>query len=60
MTREEKELREKVILLSYELHDNEDISTERLLQMVADDCLCDISDVIDVLIKKGVFQSDEG
>jgi len=37
------------ILASYEYHDDDDISTERLLQMVADDCHCDISDVIDAL-----------
>ncbi len=37
------------ILASYELHDDDDISTERLLQMVADDCNCDVSNVVDVL-----------
>ena len=37
------------ILASYELHDDDDISTERLLQMVADDCHCDVSDVVDAL-----------
>lgn len=37
------------ILASYELHDNGDISTERLLQMVADDCGCDVCDVVEVL-----------
>lgn len=37
------------IIASYKLHDDDDISTERLLQMVADDCDCSISDVIEVL-----------
>ena len=37
------------ILASYELHDDDDISTERLLQMVADDCHCDVSDVVNAL-----------
>ena len=41
--------KEARILASYDLHDDGDISTERLLQMVADDCGCDIMDVIDVL-----------
>ena len=44
MTRKEAQ-----ILASYDLHDDDDISTERLLQMVADDCRCDIIDVVDVL-----------
>lgn len=43
--------KEAHILASYDLHDDDDISTERLLQMVADDCKCDIMDVIDVLEK---------
>ena len=37
------------IIASYRLHDNDGISTERLLQMVADDCDCTISDVIEAL-----------
>jgi hypothetical protein len=41
--------KEARILASYDLHDDDDISTERLLQMVADDCRCDITDVVDVL-----------
>lgn len=41
--------KEARILASYDMHDDEDISTEMLLQMVADDCRCDIMDVIDVL-----------
>ena len=37
------------ILKSYEINDDDDVSTERLLAMVADDCNCDILDVVDVL-----------
>lgn len=44
------------VLTSYELHDDDDISTERLLQMVADDCHCDVSDVVSVLAE----ESDNG
>lgn len=41
-----------LVLASYELHDDDDISTERLLQMVADDCHCDVSDVVSVLAEE--------
>ena len=44
-----KEELKQQILASYELHDTDDISTEILLQMVADDCDCDIDDVIEAL-----------
>lgn len=37
------------IIASYEWHDDDDISTERLLAMVADDCDCDVSKVIEVI-----------
>ena len=43
-----KALKEQ-ILLSYEIHDDDDISTERLLQMVADDCKCDVYEVVEAL-----------
>lgn len=46
-----KKLDKNRILASYELHDTDDVSDERLLQMVADDCNCDISDVLDVLME---------
>lgn len=37
------------ILVSYELHDDDEISTERLLQMIADDCDCDVSEVVEAI-----------
>ena len=37
------------ILSMYDLFDDEDVSTERLLCMVADACECDIDDVVDTL-----------
>ena len=40
------------ILTTYELYDDDDISTERLLQIVADTCHCDISDVVSVLAEE--------
>lgn len=40
------------IVASYKLHDTEDISTMTLLQMVADDCRCSVSDVLDALAEQ--------
>lgn len=37
------------ILSVYSALDEDDISTEMLLQMVADVCQCEVSDVVDVL-----------
>ena len=42
--------RQKKIIESYNTHDAPDVSDERLLQMVCDDCNCYASDVIDALI----------
>ena len=39
------------ILASYEYHDAEDVSDERLLQMVADECDCYVDEVLDVLME---------
>lgn len=39
------------ILATYDLFDDDDISTERLLCLVADTCNCDIDDVVDVLVR---------
>ena len=43
-----KDLKDRIIA-SYEYHDDDDTPTGRLLQMVTDDCKCEISDVLDVL-----------
>ena len=37
------------ILMFYELFDDDDISTERLLSMTADAAGCDVGDVVDAL-----------
>lgn len=47
-----KESRKRTILDCYERFDSDDISTERLLAMVADECGCDVSDVVDVLYEE--------
>lgn len=40
------------ILAAYDMWDDDDISTERLLQLTADTCGCEITDVIDALTEK--------
>ena len=37
------------IIRSYNLHDDGYVSTERLLEMVANDCKCDVDEVCDAL-----------
>ena len=37
----------------YEMFDDDDISTERRLSMVADLCGCDIDDVVEALVMEG-------
>lgn len=48
--------RERKIVAAWELHDDGDISTERLFAMVCDDCKCDSSDVTDAMVKAGLFK----
>jgi len=40
------------IKAAWEMFDDDDTSTERLLQLVADACNCTISDVVDVMTEK--------
>lgn len=42
-------LREQEILASYNFFDDEDVSTERLLALVCDDCDCEVDEVVNVL-----------
>ena len=42
--------KQRKIVESYHLHDTADISDERLLAVVSDECNCDASDVIYALI----------
>lgn len=44
---------ERKILATYEYFDDDDISTERLLAMVADDCDCEVDEVVAVIVKYG-------
>lgn len=47
------ELKRLEILGAYELLDTEDVSDERLLQMVADTCECEIDEVLEALKEDG-------
>ena len=38
------------ILETYDLYDDDDVSTERLLMMVADECRCGVEDVVHALM----------
>ena len=42
--------KQKRILKSYNAHEDGDISTERLLALVCDDCDCDVDDVMGALM----------
>ena len=44
--------RQKKIIESYNIHDTSDVSTERLLAMVCDDCNCDFCDVVEALMEE--------
>lgn len=44
-------LRDKV-LSAYNLLDDDDISTERLLALVCDECQCDVTDVVRILTEE--------
>ena len=44
--------KQEEILAAYDMYDDDDISTERLLQMVADHCNVDYSDVVDALAQR--------
>ena len=47
-----EQIRDDEIMASWDAHDDDDISTERLIQMVADDCKCGIDDVIETLSRQ--------
>lgn len=45
--------KERQIIASYNFWDEDDISTERLLALVCDDCDCEVDEVVEVLRKYG-------
>ena len=46
--------KERRIIESWHAHFDEEASSERMIQMVCDDCNCDASDVIDAVFKAEV------
>jgi hypothetical protein len=61
--KQDKELEKKIkqldILTTYDMLDDDDISTERLLAMVCDECHCEVDDVIDALVSDGRIKNGE-
>jgi hypothetical protein len=51
-----RDKRDQRIAAAYDLHNSDDVSTPRLLHMVADDCDCDIGRVISAMVRLGRFQ----
>ena len=60
MGKSEKEIKQLDILTTYDMFDDDDISTERLLAMVCDECHCDVDDVIDALMQAGRLKENGG
>lgn len=56
----EKEIKQLDILTTYDLLDDDDISTERLLALVCDECHCDVDDVINALMQAGRLKENGG
>lgn len=52
--------KQRKIVKSYHLHDTADISDERLLAVVSDECNCDASDVIYALIAENKESEQHG
>lgn len=59
MGKSEKEIKQLNILTAYDMFDDDDISTERLLAMVCDSCHCEVDDVIDALVSDGRIKNGE-
>lgn len=51
--------RNEEILRVYNYLDDNDVSTERLLAMVCDECDCDVTEVVDALLYENVGIKDE-
>ncbi len=51
--KQDKELEQLDILTTYDMLDDDDISTERLFALVCDECHCDVDDVINALMQAG-------
>ena len=56
----EKEIKQLDILTTYDMLDDDDISTERLFALVCDECHCDVDDVINALMQAGRLKENGG
>ncbi len=54
-----KEIKQLDILTTYDMLDDDDISTERLFALVCDECHCDVDDVINALMQAGRFKKND-
>ena len=57
--KQDKETKQLDILTTYDMLNDDDISTERLLAMVCDECHCDVDDVIDAFALDGRIKNGE-
>lgn len=55
----EKEIKQLDILTTYDMLDDDDISTERLLALVCDECHCDVDDIINALMQAGRLKEND-
>ena len=53
-----QDIKQLDILTAYDMFDD-DVSTERLLAMVCDECHCEVDDVIDALVSDGRIKNGE-
>ena len=56
----EKEIKQLDILKTYDMFDDDDISTERLLALVCDECHCNVDDVINAIMQAGRLKENGG
>jgi len=56
----EKEIKQLDILTTYDMFDDDDISTERLLALVCDECHCNVDDVINAIMQAGRLKENGG
>lgn len=57
--KQDKEIKQLDILTTYDMLDDDDISTERLLALVCDSCHCEVDDVINALMQAGRLKEND-
>lgn len=51
--------KQKRIVTAWDMFNDDDVSTERLLALTADYCACEIDEVIEALVADGRFRKGE-